>query len=130
MNKVSIVLKKSMTNGQKANCAAILMGQLVEVCPDIYEMNPISDPNGIPHASIKNNVIVLETNENKLIKLLDELKEFQYVVFTDIGQSYSNSFENYKKDLLAGKEYSVVGIAIYGNQEAISYITKKFSLYK
>ncbi|MDD3414912.1 MAG: hypothetical protein PHY47_13040 [Lachnospiraceae bacterium] len=76
-----------MTNGQKANCASILIGQLVELCPDIYEMNPIRDPKGISHASIKNNVIVLETNENKFIKLLDEVNEFQYVVFTDIGQA-------------------------------------------
>ena len=65
-----------------------------------------------------------------MVKLLEELNEVQYVVFTDIGQSYSNSFDNYKKDILAGKEYSVVGIAIYGNQEAVNYITKKFSLYK
>lgn len=129
--KISIVLNKSLSHGEKANCTAILMGQLAVCVPEIYDTAPVRDDKGILHASIKNNVIVLETSANKVQHLPESLHDIRYIVFTDVGQSYSNSYDIYKSDIEQGKTpYQIQGIVLYGNKDDINSVTKKFSLYK
>lgn len=129
--KISIVLNKSLSHGEKANCAAILMGQLAVCVPELYDIEPITDSKGIAHASIKNNVIVLETSANKVQQLPESLSQIRYIAFTDVGQSYSNSYDIYKSDIEQGKTpYQIQGIILYGEADIVNSVTKKFSLYK
>lgn len=88
------------------------------------------DTKGILHASIKNNVIILEAKQSKLQSLLHELDGIEYLIFTDIGLMYNNNFTCYKSDIEFGKEYQITGIAIYGNESEVNSVTRKFSLCK
>lgn len=130
MKKIVIVLNKNMENGQKTNCSAILMGQLALCNREIYDEEPIVDSKGNLHASIKSNVIILETKANKIQCLPTELNGIEYLIFTDVGQMYKNNYSGYKRDIESGKDYQINGIAMYGDEMAVNNVTRKFSLCK
>ena len=131
--KISIVVSKALTPGQKANVSAIIMGQLGRDVINIYT-DVVADASGAMHAGISVNVVVLEGGEKQLLNLIKGAQESDVgcVVFSATGQSLSNSYEEYKAQISASDTEStkIVGVGVYGEDATVKTLTKKFSLAK
>jgi hypothetical protein len=133
MDRVSIVVDKSMDAGRKANVAAIIMGQLTRDASQVYE-DKVTDQSGIAHAGISVNLVVLDGSKEQLLTLITAAKERNIVisVFSSTGQSLSNSYSEYKKQIssMDTRSTQIVGVGLYGEETAVRLLTKKFSLMK
>lgn len=131
--KINIVVDKTLDPGRKANIAAIIMGQLGRDISSIYS-NVITDRSGTDHAGISINVVILNGNGSQLLKLIESAKNSNVVciAFSSIGQFLSNSYNEYQKNIISlnTEETKIVGVGIYGDDEVVKALTKKFSLAK
>ena len=133
MKRISIVVDKSMSAGQKANIAAILAGQLAKDAPHLYEA-PVIDQSGICHSGIAVNIVVLEGGSEQLLSLIKSIgeNEVMYSVFSSTGQSLSNSYPEYQQrvSLMDTRSTGIIGIGLAGEDSRVKLLTKKFSLMK
>jgi len=134
MRKASIVVDKNLNAGLKANVASIILGQLSRDVPSLYE-EVVTDNSGTRHAGIAVNVVVLEGSNGQILTAIDgaaRADNVSCVAFTSIGQSLSNSYDEYRKKISAidTKDTSVVGVGLVGDDSVIKPLTKKFSLVK
>ena len=133
VERISIVVNKGLSAGQKANVAAIIMGQLALSNNQVYE-NEVMDIDNTIHVGIQVNVIILESTESQLISLINDAKKsnLNYYVFTRIGQELSNSFSVYKEKIYSMNTINtgVVGVGVFGCSDEIKNLTKKFRLSK
>lgn len=131
--KANIVVSKNLNPGQKANVAAIIMGQFGRDISGLYS-DAISDSNGVMHAGISVNVVVLEGGEKQLSNLANNAKseDVVCVAFSGTGQSLSNSYDEYKTVIQQSgtEETHIVGVGVYGSDDSVKALTKKFSLMK
>jgi hypothetical protein len=149
--KIIIIVERGLTAGQKANAAAVVMGQLTLNNPEIYDHTALQDLDGNRHAAIRENVVVAEAGSGQLYNLLQSIKSeketleqtaaakpgslkplIDYVLFSKTGQNLSNSFDEYAKKISPSKtvETNITAIGLRGNFEIITRLTKKFSLVK
>jgi len=136
MKKVSIIVDKNLSAGQKSNVAAILTGQLSLSNSGIYAEKVLLDKNGIAHVGITKNIVILDGGKGQLLNLANSLKNLDtvedYTVFTETGQKLSNSFDEYTQTITRSdsETLGIVGVGIYGETDYVNQLTKKFSLAK
>ena len=133
MKKISIVLEKNLSPGQKSNVAAIIMGQIAKDMPSIYDEKVI-DQSKIEHAGIAVNVVILDGGSGQLLTLVESGKsdEVYCVAFSSTGQALSNSYPEYQQkiSLMDSKSTGIIGVGIVGDESVVKPLTKKFSLTK
>nr|WP_296461188.1 DUF2000 family protein [uncultured Acetatifactor sp.] len=137
MDRVAIIVDKSLNNGEVANVAAILMGQLAVNYLPVYSNECIIDKSGFQHSGIMCNTIVLKTNKTKLMKFCTSISDGDYqkqiitIIFTREGQSLNNRFEEYMRIIKSNSLFDLhpVGVALAGKEHIIRNLTSKFSLY-
>lgn len=101
--RIAIIIDKSLTKGQAANVAAILMGQVSVSSDFIYDNRPLIDQSGVFHCAIKNNIIVLKAGPYNLKNLWKETKATISFIFTEEGTMFSDDFDAYRKFILSNK---------------------------
>jgi len=133
MNKISIVVEKNMNAGQKANVAAIIMGQISKDSPCLYG-DLVRDQSGTLHAGIAVNTVVLDGGREQLLSLISgtENCDVSCIVFSSTGQSLSNNYPEYQKQIssMDTRSTNIVGVGISGDDITVRGLTKKFSLTK
>ena len=133
MKRISIVVEKNMNSGQKANVAAIIMGQLSQDSSHLYG-NLIRDQSGAYHAGIAVNLVVLDGGKEQLLSLVNNAVgcDVACVVFSSTGQSLSNNYPEYQKQIssMDTRSTDIVGVGIVGEDSTVRTLTKKFSLVK
>ena len=131
--RTCIIIDKSMENGFRYNACSIVMGQLARDNPNMYG-NILLDKSGAQHASIKSNVVILQSNQGKLINFVEMLLKSRrkFVLFTKSGQNYSNEYNKYESCINSSdfQTLGVVCVGLYGIESDIKELTKKFSLAK
>lgn len=131
--KINIVVKKTLSSGQKANVSAIIMGQLGRDIPMIYT-DLIKDASEVMHVGISVNVVILDGGGGQLLSLTEQARksDVAYVVFSTTGQLLSNNYPEYYKKISTSDTEStdIIGVGIYGEDEVVKLLTKKFSLAK
>lgn len=134
--RTSIILHKSLTSGEAANVAAILMGELVKQSGDQYHDTILRDQAGNMHARIKNSVAILKSkSEAKLhtiSQLVEEEPDLKLAVFTKNGMSLNNEYHAYRQIIEHSEPSKIMlaGIAIFGNDEKVRALTHQFSSYQ
>ncbi|MDP3976154.1 MAG: DUF2000 family protein [bacterium] len=134
MKRVAIVLEKNLSPGAIGNASAILMGQAALNAPEIYSSQAVLDKDGTRHAGIQYSTIVLKAGAGQLVHLIQQAREQSSAVgcvaFTSIGQGLHNQFEEYKNQLSTKgtADSAPVGVIVYGNEDEVKLLTKKFSL--
>ena len=129
-------MEKGLTAGQKANVASIIMGQLSMNNPEIYFENKLLDLSGNNHATIRENIVILEAGSGQLYNLMELIKsendKVDYILFSKIGQNLSNSFSEYYETISKSKtiETEIIGIGLRGEYDLIKQLTKKYSIVK
>ena len=116
--KLNIVVKKTLNPGQKANVSAIIAGQFGRDVPALYT-DAIIDSTGTQHAGISVNIVILDGN-------------VVCIAFSTTGQMLSNNYTEYHQKISSSKTENteIIGVGIYGDDEAVKLLTKKFSLTK
>lgn len=109
------------------------MGQLGRDIPTIYT-NTIADISGTRHVGISVNVVILDSSANQLLTLIEQAQKSNVIcnVFSATGQSLSNNYPEYQQIIASSdtENTKVVGVGIYGEDEIVKLLTKKFSLAK
>ena len=133
MNRISIVVDKTMETGRKANVAAIIMGQLAKDIPHLYN-DKVTDQSGIDHAGIACNLVILDGGKEQLLTLAGSAKaqDVAISVFSSTGQSLSNSYPEYQRQIssMDTRSAQIVGVGLSGEDSVIRLLTKKFSVMK
>jgi len=133
MNRIGIVVDKSMESGRKANVAAIIMGQLAKDMPEIYDEKVI-DKSGTAHAGIAVNLVVLDGGKEQLLTLIDSAADSGVAisVFSSTGQSLSNQYPEYLRQIssMDTRSTQIVGVGLAGDDSVVKLLTKKFSVMK
>lgn len=131
--KLNIVVKKTLNPGQKANVSAIIAGQFGRDVPALYT-DAIIDSTGTQHAGISVNIVILDGNSDQLLRLIEEALKSNVVciAFSTTGQMLSNNYTEYHQKISSSKTENteIIGVGIYGDDEAVKLLTKKFSLTK
>lgn len=131
--KLNIVVKKTLNPGQKANVSAIITGQFGRDVPAIYT-DTIIDSTGTKHAGISVNIVILDGNSGQLLRLIEEASKSDVtcITFSTTGQMLSNNYTEYHQKISSSntENTEVIGVGIYGDDETVKHLTKKFSLTK
>ncbi|CAH1208685.1 MULTISPECIES: DUF2000 family protein [unclassified Paenibacillus] len=136
MKRIAIILDKNLEPGAAANVAALLMGQASLNEPELYSSQPVLDQSGVQHAGIQYSTVILKAGENQLINLVKSCSEhdggLNFLVFSQTGRSLNNAFEQYASEIanMALEATKVVGVIIWGEDEAVRAMTKKFSVMR
>lgn len=133
MKRNAIILDKNLTIGEVGNVSAILMGQVSKEDSSIFSDNPVIDLDNVQHAGIKFSTVVLKGGSGQIVNLAKQLandKSVISIVFTALGQSLNNKFEDYAASLSNSSLETAepVGIVLSGEDTEIRKLTKKFSL--
>lgn len=134
MKRIAIILDKRLEIGAAANVAALLMGQAARNDAVLYSESPVLDLNGVQHAGIKYSTVLLKAGENQLLNLAStfpiEESDLQSVVFTQTGQQLNNAFDQYAAEITSKstEDTKVVGIIVWGADEDVRKLTKKYSV--
>lgn len=135
MKRIAIVLDKNLDSGKAANTASVLLGQGSLLNPEIYSDDLLKGTDGVIHASIRYNVIILMGGPGQLLNLINDasklLPDKSCVIFTKTGQGLNNSFEKYYEIITTTKasDNNPVGVLLVGDDPIIRLLTKKFSVY-
>jgi len=136
MKRIAILIEKNQTIGASSNISAILMGELASKHKKIFTLDVV-DTDSISHSSINYSTIILKVNSSQqILNLVEKIENSEYkntifkAIFSTIGQSLHNEFENYKNQIAESttKETSPLGIIVYGNDEDVRALVKKYSL--
>lgn len=135
MKRIAIVLDKNLNSGEVGNVSAILMGHLATRNSEIFSLESLHDKNNIPHATINFSTVVLKCGNLSLInftKNLADRSDVCCVVFSRTGQELNNEYQRYKDRIEASalEDTTPIGVGIYGDENEVKQLTKKFSLLK
>ena len=136
MKRIAILIDKNQTIGTTSNISAILMGELASQHSEIFTLD-VSDKNGISHSSIHYSTVILKVKSSQqILNLINKIAHAEYenkvssAVFSTIGQGLHNKFDEYKIKIeqLPTEETFPIGIIVYGDDEVIRSLVKKYSL--
>jgi hypothetical protein len=136
LQRIAIILERNLEAGEIGNVAAILMGQLSLLCPEIYDSNELLDLNKNQHAGIQYSTVLLKAGQGQMINLVQQIKTenipVRNVLFTEVGQKLHNQYDIYQQNIRANTTEALkpVGVGLVGSDEDVRRITKKFSLFK
>lgn len=134
MRRVTIILDKQLEIGAAANVASLLMGQASLNDPSLYSDVHVFDKNNVQHAGIQYSTVLLKAGSNQLLNLVKSLPsaapELSSLVFSQVGQQLNNAFEQYLIEINSKdtEQTKVVGIIIWGEDDLVRKITKKYSI--
>lgn len=134
MKRAYIVLDKNLSAGQSSNVSAILMGELVSRCNNLYAGEEVADKTGTCHAAICCSTIILSANSGtQLANFVNGLvgsESVNYCVFTSYGQNLHNEPEEYAANISQSEtsDNQLVGVGLYGEHDVVKQLTKKFRL--
>jgi hypothetical protein len=132
--RAAIAVVRKMPAPAVANAAAVLMGQLASVEPRLYAAEPVSDKDGVVHAGIRFNVVILTGRAAQVLKLAGaaEAAGLQHAAFSTAGRGLSNSFGEYVQ-LVRGStsaELDVFAVGVAGPDSVVRELTRSFSSYQ
>lgn len=136
MKRIAILIEKNQTIGTSSNISAILMGELATQHSEIFTLD-VLDKDGISHASINYSTVILKIKSSQqILNLINKIADVEYknkvtsAVFSTIGQGLHNKFKEYKVKIeqSSTKETFPIGIIVYGDDEVIRSLVKKYSL--
>lgn len=132
--RAAIVVHKTLDPAAVANAAAILMGQLAHLEPDLYAPKGVVDREGVRHAGIRYNTVILTGRPGQVAKLIGAATEagVSNSVFSTAGRGLSNSFDAYE-ELVGGsgtEDLDVIAVGLAGADETVRTLTKSFSSYR
>lgn len=136
LQRIAIILERNLIAGEIGNVAAIIMGQLSLICPNIYDANEVFDLDKNRHAGIQYSTVLLKAGQGQILNLVNQIKTdklpVQTVLFTEVGQKLHNAYDIYQQNIKENTTEALkpVGIGLVGGDEDIRNITKKFSLFK
>lgn len=119
--------------GEACNVAAIVMGDLVTKLPSLYSQDNLKDLSGINHARIMFNVTILKTkSDSHLSQIAVDVEQHSativHVAFSQLGTTFSNSFDQYCHAIQKAQFPNLIGIALAGEEKIVRSLTKKCSL--
>lgn len=130
--RIAVIVLETLSAGEAANVAALLTGQIGCSEQGFFSPSPAQDADGTSHASPIFSVVILKAkNPSQLEKLL-KVGGKNTVCFTRLGQTLHNAFPEYKlkvKTLHVSPD-NLIGVAIFGEDEAVRATSRKFSLLK
>lgn len=135
MKRSAILVDRNCSPSQVANVAAILMGDLAVSLGGLYDTEDLFDKGGVPHARIKNSVVVLKANSpiqiRNFIGAVREMSDLSYSVFTHEGQKINNGYDQYCVEIGQSTidDLTPLGAIVYGDETAVKAATKKYSSY-
>lgn len=127
--RIAIVLLSDLERGEAANVAAVLCGQISQADSQYFNSSAVTSKDGLSHAAPNYSVVVLRAkNASQLESLASQNPEA--ICFSRYGQGLNNAFEQYARGLAEAeaKDVSLIGVAVYGDDESVRAKTKKFSL--
>jgi hypothetical protein len=133
-NKLVAVLNKSIPPGKLMNALAhMCIGFGASIGRDALRLTNYKDADGNDHPHVSEiPFIILEANSNKIRTLRQAASEqkIAYVDFTDtmVEGGYEEQIRRSAQTKEADLTY--IGIVLFGEWEAVSALTKKFSLLK
>ncbi len=131
--RTAIVVSKALSPGEVANGVAVVMGQLAQMRREIYGAHDLVDADGIVHASISYNVVILTGRQGQIMKSTQLAKELglNYCVFGNKGRGLSNNFPEYVELVQSSPSDSldIIVTGMTGNDETVRTATKGLSLY-
>ena len=129
--RVALVVLKTLEPGAAANVAALMMGQLARRVDGLYAGVPLLDRLGMEHAAIRYSTVVLKGGPAQLrtaaMKANAE-EGIACVLFSQLGRSLHNAFEQYAAAVRDQGEMDLAGIGIAGRDEPVRALTRSFSL--
>ncbi|MFD7656090.1 DUF2000 family protein [Actinosynnema sp. NPDC059797] len=132
--RAAVVVHKRLEPAAVANAAAILMGQLAHLEPRLYAAEGVTGADGVRHAGIRFNTVVLTGRPAQVDKFLAAAVEegLPHAVFSAKGRELSNSFDEYR-ELVAGStaaDVDVFAVGVVGEDSRVRALTKSFSSYR
>jgi hypothetical protein len=131
--RAAIAVERRMEPPAVANAAAVLMGQLSRLEPRLYA-DPVADLDGVPHAGIRFNVVILTGRLAQVVKVAAAAREagLPHTAFSTAGRALSNSFAEYRE--LVGRsgsaELDICAVGVAGPDEQVRELTRALSSYK
>lgn len=131
--RTAIVVSKALAPGEAASGVAVVMGQLALRSSALYGQSDLVDADGVVHAAIRYNVVVLTGRQAQLMKAAHQAREhgLRYCAFGNKGRSLSNSFAEYAETIRTSptSALDIVVVGITGEDSAVRMATKGLSLY-
>ncbi|MFD1149823.1 DUF2000 family protein [Saccharothrix hoggarensis] len=132
--RAAIVVHKRLEPAAAANAAAILMGQLAHLEPRLYAAGGVVGLDGVRHAGIRFDTVVLTGRPGQVEKLLAAAVDegLPHAAFSAKGRELSNSFEEYR-ELVArstAADVDVFAVGVVGEESRVRALTKPFSSYR
>lgn len=135
MKRTAILVDKNCSSAQLANTTAILMGEIAVRNEGVYDSADLTDRSEVPHARIRNSVVVLKANSpaqvRNFVNNVKTLEGIVFGVFTYEGQKINNGYAQYALQIGSASldELTPVGAVIYGEESVVRAATKKYSSY-
>lgn len=133
--KMVLVLDKELSGWQLTNTIGHLTAYLgAQVNNNLLSRPTFTTKDGIAiPANSQYPVISMGANAGQMLNLLEKVKEanMKYLAYTQDMITYSDDIELAKAlSTQALTELKIIGIGIFGDNEKINSLTKKFSLWK
>lgn len=132
--KCVIVLDQDLPMGLLANASAVLALTLGKTVDGILG-HDIEDGSGEMHKGITNTVLpILKTEKANLTTIREKAKSLESVIivdFSDVAQR-TKTYDDYADQLKATKSTDLryLGIALYGDKQAINSLTGNLALLR
>ena len=134
MNKrIAIVCHPALSPGEAANAAAIVAGQIGSMTTGYFADEPVQGGDDAAHAGVQYSVVALKAkNGSQLRTLAKSAGPDAALVFGRTGQALNNAFEQYQQAIskLTIDDEELIVVAVYGAEDEVLSLTKKFSLLK
>jgi hypothetical protein len=131
--RTAIIVSRSLSPGEVANGAAVVMGQLAQQSRSLYGSHDLVDTDGIIHSAISYNVVILSGRQAQVLKAAQKAKELGlvYCVFGNKGRALSNSFAEYAEQVTTSTSegLDVVVAGMTGVDEVVRAASKGLSPY-
>ncbi|MCU7805719.1 MAG: DUF2000 family protein [Candidatus Thiodiazotropha sp. (ex Lucinoma borealis)] len=137
MKRIAVILDKGLSRGEACNIAAIVVGQLSATNHDVYSQQSITDLDGIQHAGINFSTIVLQASSptqlaNFAKKISADCDHVNLVAFSRSGQQLNNQPDQHRSEISTKRLHEVepLGLAIFGDDQQVRQLTKRFSVFR
>lgn len=130
--RIAVVVLETLSAGEAANVAALLVGQIGCSYPGFFSPAPVHDADGSLHASPVFSVVIVKAKNASQLTKLALAGSANTICFTRLGQELHNAFTEYQQRLaeLHTSADVLVGVAVFGDDEVVREASRKFSLLK
>lgn len=133
--KIAIVVDKNLESWQVLNCVAHISAYIGNKMKDKFDTGDFFETkDGKLHPrNSQFSIIVLSANVSQLKELINQIRESGLLFIGFIREMIETTNDEEIIEVLKGKldsEFEYLGIGIFGPNEQVKALTKKFSLWK